>query len=152
MSILSWLKSVATDTDSSENFSSKQMNFAADEEEFHGLNMKSALDAHEKWYHRIEDKLTGKSDEKLEVATVACDDQCTLGKWIYNQGQRNFSALSEFKELKNIHADFHLTAGNALNDVLNGENEQARAGLKKVRHKSGSVQLALVRLYSRSRA
>jgi hypothetical protein len=151
MSILSWLKSVTADGDASEQISSKQMTFSAGEEEFHGLNMKDALDAHENWYHRLEDKITGKSDERLEVATVACDDKCKLGMWIYSQGKHNFGTLPEFGELKSVHADFHLTAGNVLNDVLNGEGAQARDGLKKVRHKSGGVQLALVRLYSKSR-
>ena len=151
MSILSWLTGATSGNASPENVSAKQLNFAAGEEEFHGLNMKDALDAHEKWYHRIESKLNGTSEEELEVATVACDDKCKLGMWIYSQGGKEFGHFSEFGELKSVHADFHLTAGAVLNNVLNGEGTQAREGLKKVRHKSGGVQLALVRLYSQAK-
>ena len=152
MSILSWLKGVTAGAESADDVSSKPIAFAEGEEEFHGLNMKDALDAHEKWYHRLEDKLNGTSNEVLDVATVACDDKCKLGMWIYSQGKNQFGNVPEYGELKSVHADFHLTAGSVLNNVLNGEGEQARDGLKKVRHKSGGVQLALVRLYSQAKS
>lgn len=112
--------------------------------------MKDALEAHEEWFHRLEDKLNGTSAEELDVATVACDDKCKLGMRIYSQGKKQFGRLPEYGELKSVHADFHLTAGGVLNNVINGEGEQARDGLRKVRHKSGGVQLALVRLYSKA--
>ena len=106
MSILSWLKDVHN-----HGASATKMEFAAGEEEFNGLNMKDALDAHEKWYHRLESKINGTSQEQLEVATVACDDKCVLGKWIYSSGKSNFGHMSEYSALKQVHADFHLAAG-----------------------------------------
>lgn len=148
MSIISWLHNITASDTPTENHSSKDLTFGEDEHEFHGLVMKDALDAHEKWYHRLKDKLNGESNEQLDVMTVACDDKCKLGEWIYAQGKKNFGNMEEYGTLKRVHADFHLTAGEVLNNVLNGDDEQARSGLKKIRHKSGGVQLALVRLYS----
>ena len=146
MSILSWLKSVTSGDTSTE-----QLTFAEGENDFKGLDMKAALDAHEKWYHRLEEMLNGTSDEKPEVATVACDDKCVLGQWIYAQGANHFGEHKEYNDLRDIHAEFHLTAADVLKNVLKGENVEARSGLKKVRHKSGGVQLALVRLYSNAK-
>lgn len=151
MSILSWLKAVTGEHATADLNEARPMVFAAGEEEFRGLNMKDALDAHASWYHRLEEKINGKSSEELSVALIACDDRCKLGHWIYHEGKTHFGPLSEYEELRRVHADFHLTAGAVLNNTLNGEEGLAREGLRKVRHKSGGVQLALVRLYSSTR-
>lgn len=148
MSILSWFKAVTTGGNQSDLIQTEKMTFGQGEEEFKGLNMREALDAHAEWTHRLEAKINGTSNEELIVSKVACDDQCTLGKWIYGEAHKQFSAMGSYQDLKHVHADFHLTAGQVLNNVLNGESEQAREQLKQVRFKSGNVQLALVRLYT----
>lgn len=147
MSILSWFKSVTSGGEAG-LLESEPLSFSAGEETFRGLNMKEALDAHTQWFHRLEAKINGTSNEQLDIHTVACDDQCKLGTWIHGEAKSQFGTLSSFDELRRVHADFHLTAGEVLNNVVNGDDVAARNELKKVRLKSGSVQLALVRLYS----
>ncbi len=150
MSILSWLKTV-THGGNTADLINQPLTFGAGEEEFQGLNMKDALDAHTQWTHRLEAILNGTSNETLEVGTVAADCHCALGHWIHGHAKQNFSNLSEYDELKRKHAEFHLTAGEVLNNVQNGEGHKASEGLRKIRGKSGEVQIALIRLYSVAR-
>ncbi len=148
MSILSWLKAVTSGDATADFIQSTPMQFAAGEEELHGLNMKDALDAHLAWMNRLETVLSGSSEEKLSVATVASDHNCILGKWLHGDGRQQFGQKAEYKELLRTHAEFHLAVGEVLNDVENGQRERAQGRLKDIRHRSGQVQLALVRLYS----
>jgi len=147
MSILTWLKEVTTGG-KAEFLEAGGMTFADGEQEFHGLDMKAALDAHIGWTHRLEGKLNGTNTETLDVATVASDCECTLGKWIHGSAKRQYGNSEEYDELRQEHADFHLKAGEILNNVINADRELARTQLKELRFQSGNVQLALVRLYS----
>lgn len=147
MSILTWLKEV-TSGGKAEFIEPDGMTFAEGEEQFHGLNMKDALDAHMDWTHRLEAKLNGSDREHLDVATVASDCNCDLGKWIHGSAKQQFGDVAEYQQLREVHADFHLKAGEILNNVVNAQRELARTNLKELRFQSGNVQLALVRLYS----
>lgn len=149
MSILSWLKAVTEGGGSAELIHSSQMQFAQGEESFHGLDMKQALDAHMNWLHRIEMKLNGLSNEHHDLVKIAGDHDCTLGHWIHEEAKQRFGAQPEYQELRNVHANFHLMVGQALNDIENGNAARVRENLKPIRHKSGEVQLALIRLYSK---
>ena len=126
------------------------MHFAQGEESFHGLDMKHALDAHMAWLHRIEMKLNGLSNERLDLPSIASDDHCTLGHWIHGEAKQKFAGLPEYQELRNTHASFHLIVGQALNDIENGDGARVRDNFRQIRHKSGEVQLALIRLYSKA--
>lgn len=148
MSILSWLKSVGSNASSIGLIDTESMTFAKGEEEFHGLNMKEALEAHTAWTKRLEGKLTGENDEQLNVATVASDCECKLGKWIHHTAKQQFGNVADFEALRRVHADFHIKAGEILNNVINGDEGEASNNLKELRYQSGNVQLALVRLYS----
>ncbi len=149
MSILTWLKTVTEGGNVPELIQSTQIQFAQGEESFHGLDMKHALNAHMAWVHRIETKLNNLTAENLDLSTVATDNHCMLGHWIHGEGKKRFGNLYEYQELYDVHADFHLTVGKALNDIENGYGMQVRDNLKLIRHKSGEVQLALIRLYSK---
>jgi hypothetical protein len=147
MSILSWLKQVGSGS-GADVINSGAMTFAKGEEEFHGLNMKDALEAHTAWTRRLEGKISGENQEQLNVATVASDCECKLGKWIHGTAKQQFGTTPDFEELRRVHAEFHLKAGEILNNVLNGDQTRAASNLKEIRYQSGSVQLSLVRLYS----
>lgn len=149
MSILSWLKAVTEGGSSAELIESSQVQFAQGEESFHGLDMKQALDAHMNWLHRIEMKLNGLSNEALDLVKIAGDHDCTLGHWIHGEAKRRFGDLPEYQELRSVHAGFHLMVGEALNNIEHGNGVHVRDSLKAIRHKSGEVQLALIRLYSK---
>lgn len=151
MSILTWLKEVTTGGHP-EFIESGGMTFAAGEEQFHGLNMKAALDAHVEWTHRLEGKLNGDNSEALDAATVGSDCNCKLGKWIHGSAKEQFGDVPEYEQLRETHADFHRKAGEILKNVGDRESELARSNLKELRYQSGKVQLALVRLYSHAQS
>ncbi len=149
MGILSWLKNVTQGGGNvNDTIALQPLQFAAGEEEFRGLNMKEALDAHVAWARRLENHLKGTDTARYEVAEVAVDHLCTLGKWIHGVGRHEFGGVAEYAELRQVHAEFHLVVGAALNEVNNKEQVSVDKTLKAVRQKSGEVQLALIRLYA----
>ena len=147
MSILSWLKEV-TSGDKAGRIDSGSLTFANEEEQFQGLDMKAALDAHAAWIKRLDDQLNGVSDEVIDLATVSSDCKCVLGKWIHGDALQQFGESGAYTELRQVHADFHRKAGEVLYNVISGEREQAARKLRELRAKSNNVQLSLVRLYS----
>lgn len=153
MSILRWFKEV-TSGSATADLIEQPLVFIDGEQEFHGLDIKDALDAHTAWTQRLERIIAGNSDEDLNVyaiARVASDCECKLGQWIHGEAARQFGDEAVLNELRHEHADFHLKAGEILNNIFSGEQDDANANLKKLRYQSGIVQLALVRLYSHSK-
>lgn len=148
MSILTWLKEVTTGDSKAGLIDTDSMQFAAGEQQFLGLDMKAALDAHMDWTRRLEGIINGSNKEQLDVATVASDCQCKLGKWIHTAAKAQFGDEPDLNELQHVHADFHLKAGEVLKNMITGNEADALNNLKKLRHQSGNVQLSLVRLYS----
>jgi hypothetical protein len=148
MGILSWLKSIG----SGGGEAAAPLQFEADEQHFHGLDMKAAIEAHIAWKTRLEAQIRGDAGEKLEVGVVAADSNCALGKWIHGDGKKEFGQMPEFEQLRAVHAEFHLCAGSILSDAHNGDKDSAAASLKSaLRRNSDTVQLALVRLYAKAK-
>ena len=83
-------------------------------------------------------------------AGIRTDSECKLGQWIHGDDARQFSDKAALNELRQVHADFHLKAGEFLMSIFNGEQDGAKNNLKKLRYQSGTVQLALVRFCSHS--
>lgn len=130
---------------------SPTLTFEEKEKSFEGLDIKGALDAHAKWRERLEDHIEGKSQESLQVGVVACDDGCALGEWIYSVGRKKFGHLKELEDLRIVHADFHLCAGDILLKHGSGNRDEALSQLSaEFRTLSGRVQLFLVRLYTQA--
>jgi len=143
MGLLKWLeKKLAGDN-------SAKLTFDKGQEEFAGLNLKQVLDAHLAWNDRLTKYLNGTSVENLDVHQIAPDNLCILGKWIYGPGEKRFQEIQEFKDLRDTHREFHLTAGQVLIEH-NGGNRQAANQLLagKFRSLSSKIQLNLVRLYA----
>lgn len=147
MSILTWLRKV-TNGGATAELLEQPMQFAEEEARFHNLNMKEALDAHAAWTTRLEDVLSGKTEEHLEPAKVASDCECTLGKWIHGPAKSVMGDSADYVDLKNIHAEFHLNAAEVLKDFLHGQTYTADLNLSKLRMQSNMIQLSLVRLFS----
>ena len=93
--------------------------------ELAGLNFKTAIDAHMKWKVRLESYINGTSDEDLKVEVICRDDQCPLGKWIYDKGGEQFGYSETFVDVKSHHAHFHRCAGAVLETAQNGDKEAA---------------------------
>jgi len=143
MGLLNWLEKKLAGNNSA------KLTFDKGEEQFAGLNLKQVLDAHLAWNDRLTKYLDGTSTENLDVHQIAPDNLCILGKWIYGPGEKQFKELTEFKDLRNTHREFHLTAGQVLTEHNDGNRQVANQLLAgKFRSLSSKIQLNLVRLYA----
>lgn len=73
------------------------------------MNIDEAIKAHSDWRVRLRSYMRGHSQEKLDAGTVARDNVCALGKWLYGDGRR-FQSNELFTQLVKEHADFHRAA------------------------------------------
>ena len=78
------------------------------------LDIESAIQAHESWKQRLDDCLHGRTGEHLKVAQVCDDHACTLGQWIYSDGERLLGQYATFTQLRMSHQQFHQTASHVL--------------------------------------
>lgn len=89
------------------------------------FSFKDAENAHQKWKMRLVQYIGGKSHEDIDEKTVACDDQCELGQWIYGSATK-YSALTEYKNLRASHADFHKSVGAIVKCVHEHKTDEAK--------------------------
>ena len=147
MGMLDWFKSIVGGDKSP---AAPEVGAAADKgAELAGLNFKTAVDAHMKWKVRLESYINGTSTEQLKVEVVCRDDQCPLGKWIYDMGGEKFGYSETFFDMKAHHALFHRSAG----DVLAAAQAGDAAGARKLLHggdyvkASERVKMLLARMF-----
>lgn len=144
MALMDWLKKRLAGDETAEFKISEEDNSA-----LAGLNLSQVIEAHMAWKVRLQGTLLGTSNEQLEVAAVAQDNVCALGKWLYTEGQHHYGRLPEYEELRKTHADFHLCAGQVLIEFHDNKIESATQLLRgKFRNLSDMIQLDLVRLFA----
>jgi methyl-accepting chemotaxis protein len=73
--------------------------------------------------------LDGTSDEKLNADVICLDNQCTLGQWIYGDGQK-FKDMEGFEALRDTHANFHKCAAEVIRKTDTGEKPEAETIFK----------------------
>jgi len=114
-----------------------------------GLNFKTAVDAHMKWKVRLESFINGTSTEELKAEVICRDDQCPLGKWIYDKGGEKFGFSETFFDMRAHHALFHRCAADVLVTAQAGEKEKALSLLHKGDYVKASekVKMLLARLF-----
>ena len=90
-----------------------------------GIDVDSIIDAHRQWKMKLRDAI--ENNETVDAKTLARDNCCALGKWIYSDGQR-FGECGLFQELVVKHAHFHHVAGQVgelINDKRYAQAEDA---------------------------
>ena len=90
-----------------------------------GIDVDSIIDAHRQWKVKLRDAI--ENNETVDAKTLARDNCCALGKWIYSDGQR-FGERGLFQELVVKHANFHHVAGQVgelINDKKYAQAEDA---------------------------
>ena len=117
--------------------------------ELAGLNFKTAIDAHLKWKVRLESYINGTSSEQLNVGVVSRDDQCPLGKWIYDKGGEKYGFSETFFDMKAHHANFHRCAGGVLSAAQAGDTAAALKLLHSGEYLKASerVKMLLARMF-----
>lgn len=120
-----------------------------DSEAAAGINIKTAMDAHVHWRHRLESFVLGSSQEILLQDVVAADDQCLLGQWIHGEAKYKHGHLDLFSELIEVHAQFHQHAGAVLAAARAGKRDEAMALLQSGAFPRSSAKLKhlLAKLY-----
>lgn len=118
------------------------------EGELAGLNLKQALEAHQAWRAKLQKVLDGESNEKFDMEYVSADNQCFLGKWIYNEAKTLYSKLPEYEFVRKAHAEFHVCAGEVLSQHQAGNLEEADLILKtKFRTSTNKNQMLLINFF-----
>lgn len=87
------------------------------------MNFLEIISAHVRWKQRLRDYIQNKA-EPLDPASIGRDDQCTLGKWIYGEGQTFAQALN-FEKVRVEHAAFHKHAAAVITFVNRGDCDLA---------------------------
>jgi methyl-accepting chemotaxis protein len=87
-----------------------------------GIDVDAIIDGHRQWKVKLRDAI--ENGDKVDVATLSRDDCCSLGKWIYADGQR-LRERASFTALVNNHAHFHSVAGQVGTLINEGRFEQA---------------------------
>jgi hypothetical protein len=128
MGLFDWFKAAAKSGGDKADISSVALE-AGESAEVAGLNFQDAVAAHQRWKARLQASIDGTSQETLDPAVVARDDQCVLGKWLHGQGASSFGTKPVFGDLKAEHAQFHRLAGEVLAAAQGGNKDQAQQKL-----------------------
>lgn len=126
------------------------LTFAEGERRLGGLDMKTALAAHEVWKERLRQVFEGEVDMP-DISKVARDDLCLMGQWLHREGRRKYGDNPAFLRLLGAHSEFHLCVGEALAAHAADDPDTARERERDVRRHSDRVQLDLVRLFVTTR-
>jgi chemoreceptor zinc-binding protein len=83
---------------------------AAREEVRREINFYEAVEAHLAWKRRLDEYLSGRSDEDLRPEVICQDNRCVLGKWIHGAGKARLGGYPLFHQLIDEHSKFHYHA------------------------------------------
>jgi methyl-accepting chemotaxis protein len=70
-----------------------------------GVDLEFAKSAHLAWKKNLRDFLDGKGT--LTIAQAVSHHDCSLGKWYYGEGLKDYGHLHEMKEVEGPHAEIH---------------------------------------------
>lgn len=84
--------------------------------------IEKAIAAHEAWKQRLTAAIDSGSST-FDAATVATDNACDFGKWLYSLGDGDKGA--NFESVRSLHADFHALAGRILGLATGGKKDEA---------------------------
>lgn len=117
-----------------------------------GLNLKDSLESHYAWKDRLDAQLSGEDDAPIDVAHLASDCQCQLGKWLHSVGKQKYDKLPEYHSAIDAHAKFHIAAAEVVIEYHSGATDRAKELLNtNFRSASNAVQLELVKLFTSAR-
>ncbi len=86
-----------------------------------------AIAAHAKWKFRLREAIrTGASEWTVEK--VRPDDQCEFGKWL-NSLPLADRMMNEWKDVKTLHARFHVAAADVLDSAIAGRKSEATTAM-----------------------
>ncbi|MBI5768455.1 MAG: CZB domain-containing protein [Verrucomicrobia bacterium] len=91
------------------------------------IELRQAIASHGAWKERLRLAVeTGRSD--ISVETVCRDDRCALGRMLEACDAGTKQSV-RWKCVREVHADFHRSAGQILEHALAGRPREARAAM-----------------------
>lgn len=95
-----------------------------------GLDIQTAMAAHENWKLRLMAYLEGNSSEQFSPEVICFDNHCDLGQWIHGKGQAHLGKFSGFTTLLEHHKMFHYAASNVVALSQAGKDAEAHKMLE----------------------
>ncbi|MEE9335230.1 MAG: CZB domain-containing protein [Granulosicoccaceae bacterium] len=88
-----------------------------------------AISAHGQWKQKLRGAIdTGSSDTTPEKVRQDCN--CAFGKWLYEHMPADQKSTSYYKEVRELHAKFHVEAGSILGLAVVGKKNEANELMK----------------------
>jgi methyl-accepting chemotaxis protein len=91
------------------------------------MDLAYAVRAHVEW--RIKFRTAISKQEPMDIAAIAADDRCPLGKWLHGEGKREFGKLIAHSVCVQKHAAFHVEAGKVAQAIDSKKYAEAEAML-----------------------
>jgi hypothetical protein len=79
------------------------------------MDLQEAIRAHSDWKTKLRGAITAQS--QLDVATIARDDCCALGKWLHGESRPTFGPLASHQACVRKHAAFHTEASKVASTI-----------------------------------
>jgi len=95
-----------------------------------GLDIQTAMAAHENWKLRLQAYLDGNSSEQFSPEIICFDNHCDLGQWIHGKGQAHLGNFSGFTALLEHHKMFHYADSNVVALAQAGKEAEAHKMLE----------------------
>jgi methyl-accepting chemotaxis protein len=86
--------------------------------------------SHQVWKIRLRTFLSGM--EAISESEASSHTECDLGKWLYSEGLKKYSMISEMQELERLHADFHRSVKGVVAAKNAGDAAKAKQEFEKV--------------------
>ena len=101
------------------------------------LDFGMVRDKHRQWLDRLQQVLEGKLSITLQEA--GSHQTCTLGKWLYSTGLKDYGAMDDMQVLEKMHRDFHALVHGVLRLKQAGDEGLARQELDKIHDTSRQI-------------
>ncbi len=89
-------------------------------------NVRNAIDAHKGWLTKLEDMITAGKPEPLQIN----DHRCAFGHFYYAVQPKNPEILAIWKDIRDLHKQFHANGEKAIAALKGQKTEEARNYLK----------------------
>ncbi|MCU0894190.1 MAG: CZB domain-containing protein [Rhodospirillales bacterium] len=92
------------------------------------MDIRPPLRAHAEWLAQLREYVYGAGAPDVRI--LVRDDQCELGRWIYNDAAR-FRSLPEYEAARQAHATFHAEAAEVVRLMQAGRRHEAALAIER---------------------
>lgn len=91
------------------------------------MDIAQEINKHLEWIETISSFLGKEDITKEQMDEITQHDRCALGQWLASENAQPFKDLPELAELEESHDAFHRLAGDLINAVEAGNEDEASA-------------------------